>query len=88
LKRVHTLSFLMLLAAGLTIFACEKGEGEPCQADPDCASGLVCCVGDSARGVCGMETDDGCDDEGTPANTDASQPLDPDAESESGDDAG
>jgi hypothetical protein len=74
LKRVQTLSFLLLLAAGLTLSACEQGEGQPCQVATDCSSGLVCCLGAAAtHGICGNVDDDRCG-ESEPPPPDASGP--------------
>ena len=51
---VRTPMFLML--AALLLAACSQSEGDPCQVASDCASGLLCCAGDSPRGVC-MQVD-------------------------------
>ena len=46
------LRLLCALPLAWCISACSQGEGEPCQIESDCSSGLVCCAGDSTRGVC------------------------------------
>lgn len=77
LKRVQTLSSLLLLAVGLTLSACEQGEGQPCQVESDCSSGLVCCLGAAAtRGTCGNVEDDGCGDNEPEPTPDAASPSD------------
>jgi hypothetical protein len=48
--RVRIPSFLML--AALSLAACSQSKGDPCQVNGDCSSGLLCCAGDSPRGVC------------------------------------
>jgi hypothetical protein len=49
------------LALASTLVACMQDEGQTCQVDPDCSSGLVCfrCPG-SARGTCQVKTDMAC----------------------------
>jgi hypothetical protein len=53
LKRVCLSWFLTLPA--LFLLACSQSEGSPCQDTKDCASGLLCCLANSAqsaRGTC------------------------------------
>lgn len=64
-----------LLAAVWLTSACNQNDGEPCQVDDDCGSGLSCCIGvNSPRGVCGSEGDAVCE----PVSEDASTPNDDD----------
>jgi hypothetical protein len=77
-NRVHTSLFLVLsLAVCALLGACSQDDGDTCQLDSDCASGLVCCKGAVDRGVC--ETKAVCEsgviteDSGSPNGLDAAR---------------
>jgi hypothetical protein len=75
LKRVRmTWVVGVWLAVASTLVACMQDEGQTCQVNPDCSSGLVClrCPG-SARGVCHVKTDVACgsNDAGSTPDDDA-----------------
>jgi hypothetical protein len=83
LKRVRmTWVVGVWLAVVSTLVACTQGEGQTCQVDPDCSSGLVClrCPG-SARGACHVKTEIAC------GNKDAGSTPEDDAGNESAADA-
>jgi hypothetical protein len=88
LKRVRmTWVVGVWLAVASSLVACMQDEGQTCQVNQDCASGLVClrCPG-SARGACHVQTDVACgsndagskpdEDAGTEAAANMSLPKD------------
>jgi hypothetical protein len=67
------------MLAALSLAACSQSKGDPCQVSSDCGSGLLCCAGDTPRGVCADTCQETVRDSGTA----------PDAsESSDGEDAG
>jgi hypothetical protein len=68
----------MAWVVGVSLFvgglaACTQSEGETCQVNEDCSSGLVCCrTVSAARGSCYTQTDTRCGAASTPPVTDAS----------------
>jgi hypothetical protein len=58
LKRVRMSRVVTLCLASFATFACSQGEGETCQVNRDCSTGLLCCrEGSAVRGVCTMPTE-------------------------------
>ncbi len=53
MKRVLFVCILALGASIVTLAACKQGQGERCQVDEDCASGLVC---NKAKNTCQSTT--------------------------------
>lgn len=50
-----SLRYVVLAACGLAVAGCAQAEGEVCQLDSDCESGLVCCKPSpsvTVRGLC------------------------------------
>ncbi len=50
----HLAAFCFVLVGAVQMQACGQGDGQVCQIDGDCASGLLCLckVGTGARGLC------------------------------------
>lgn len=49
MKRLLFVSTLALVSSLVTIAACKQGQGDRCQTNDDCESGLVC---NQAKGTC------------------------------------
>jgi hypothetical protein len=80
LKRVRkTWVVGVWLAVVSSLVACMQGDGQTCQVNADCESGLVClrCPG-SARGTCHVQTEIACgaNDAGAKPGEDAAVELD------------
>jgi hypothetical protein len=54
MQRILDLRFCLLGVAASLFFAtgCDQGEGDRCQIDSDCASGLRCSDGQTGNGTC------------------------------------
>jgi hypothetical protein len=62
------------MLAALSLAACSQGRNDPCQVDRDCASGLLCCAGDTPRGTCELTCPDAVSDAGASDGEDAGEP--------------
>lgn len=83
-----TLAMLAVLA--FLPLACKQDEGEHCQIDRDCGSGLVCCVTDKENPLLGGTCRASCDGEGeAEAEAEAEgEDAGPDGPADMGEDAG
>lgn len=61
----------LLLPFMIACLSCSQGDGEACEQDDDCSSGLRCCAPPGSRGVCGLCTlpDAGGRDSGPPVDS-------------------
>ena len=87
MKRSRSTLALLVLSLSWSLAACSQDEGESCQLEGDCSSGLICCKGAADRGYC--STKDECEnaplDSGVP---DASKPDANDDDSGAAQDSG
>jgi hypothetical protein len=63
------------MLAALSLAACSQSKGDPCQVTSDCSSGLLCCAGDTPRGMCADTCPETVSDAGT-SRPDASDSSD------------
>lgn len=87
MKRSRSITTLLAVSLAWSLAACSQDEGESCQLESDCGSGLICCKGAVDRGYC--STKDECENEvpdsGRP---DSGRPDSGAGDSGSGDDSG
>ena len=58
MKRLLFVSTIALVGSLVTLAACKQGQGDRCQVDDDCESGLVCA---EAKNTCETSTSAGFD---------------------------